>query len=363
MTHIPWLGLSMSVSILLGCATPPAEGACGSGCDGLCVEGVCRSVCSGDCDCGPAESCRATSSSGVSVCVPGEPCGGGACIEGVCRGPCDDDCDCGEGNTCVGTSLAGLSVCVPGARDCSAPPPPPPPPPPECGGVDCDDGNACTEDFCEDDLCLSRPVPDSILRCAGDVQQSCERGRLVTSNCPEICQAEGQNVYGGCSDALRCICGLVDEPCDTARRACGSDDDLFTCDPSEGFWRLRSCDDLCVAGGFTRSTDDCGPGSDGMDSCTCCNAMCAGRECGDDGCGGSCGTCVGAERCVDGQCRTCGCEGRRCGSDGCGGSCGSCSGGAVCRDGACECPSGCRQRSVCCGGGLCGGDCVGTPCC
>ena len=27
------------------------------------------------------------------------------------------------------------------------------------------------------------------------------------------------------------------------------------------------------------------------------------------------------------------------------------------------CPAGCRQGSVCCGGTLCSGDCIGTPCC
>ncbi|HEX7600103.1 MAG TPA: hypothetical protein VF316_00810, partial [Polyangiaceae bacterium] len=51
--------------------------------------------------------------------------------------------------------------------------------------------------------------------------------------------------------------------------------------------------------------------------------------------------------------------------------------GCPCRAGACDspfqcsaqnvctdtCPTGCRQKSVCCGGALCGGDCVGTPCC
>jgi len=38
-----------------------------------------------------------------------------------------------------------------------------------------------------------------------------------------------------------------------------------------------------------------------------------------------------------------------------------------CVDGTCQgddgCPSGCRVGSVCCGGALCSGNCIGTPCC
>ncbi len=61
---------------------------------------------------------------------------------------------------------------------------------------------------------------------------------------------------------------------------------------------------------------------------SCCKPACAGKVCGDDGCGGSCGECEGfQEACVDGQC-VCqpDCAGKACGDDGCGGSCGSCGG-------------------------------------
>jgi hypothetical protein len=56
----------------------------------------------------------------------------------------------------------------------------------------------------------------------------------------------------------------------------------------------------------------------------CCERACEGKVCGDDGCGGSCGTCSHGE-CVAGQC-VCepDCQGRVCGDDGCGGSCGTC---------------------------------------
>jgi len=54
--------------------------------------------------------------------------------------------------------------------------------------------------------------------------------------------------------------------------------------------------------------------------------LCLGRTCGDDGCGGSCGTCAGGTTCSkDGSCApacTPACSGKACGeSDGCGGVC------------------------------------------
>jgi DNA-binding beta-propeller fold protein YncE/predicted outer membrane lipoprotein len=57
-----------------------------------------------------------------------------------------------------------------------------------------------------------------------------------------------------------------------------------------------------------------------------CTRSCSGKQCGSDGCGGSCGSCSGNRTCNgQGQC-VCNpnCRGKTCGDDGCGGSCGSC---------------------------------------
>ncbi|MDB4938314.1 MAG: Tryptophan synthase alpha chain, partial [Labilithrix sp.] len=57
--------------------------------------------------------------------------------------------------------------------------------------------------------------------------------------------------------------------------------------------------------------------------------LCKNRQCGDDGCGGSCGSCAAGTTCnTDGACVTCtpSCAGKTCGGDGCGGSCGACAG-------------------------------------
>jgi hypothetical protein len=40
-----------------------------------------------------------------------------------------------------------------------------------------------------------------------------------------------------------------------------------------------------------------------VSTCTECTPSCDGRSCGDDGCGGMCGICDGADRCDDGVCR------------------------------------------------------------
>ena len=98
-----------------------------------------------------------------------------------------------------------------------------------------------------------------------------------------------------------------------------------------------------------------------------CMPDCSGRECGDDGCGGSCGECVGGDLCnALGTCydpSNCipECTDRACGDDSCGGSCGSCGGGELCDDlGTCyEAPDACTPD---CSGKECGGDGCGGSC-
>lgn len=69
-----------------------------------------------------------------------------------------------------------------------------------------------------------------------------------------------------------------------------------------------------------------------------CKPNCYGKQCGGDGCGGTCGNpCEEGFVCVQGQCQPCSgsCAGRTCGDDGCGKSCGSCQSGFVCSHGQC----------------------------
>ena len=116
----------------------------------------------------------------------------------------------------------------------------------------------------------------------------------------------------------------------------------------------------------------------------CCTPDCTGKECGDDGCGGSCGTCTAPQTCGGGgTVNVCGCTprttcpaGDNCGSvpDGCGGTldCGACTAPETCGGGGTPnvCGSGCiptgqgascdPSSSVCCpvpnGSVFCGGN-------
>jgi hypothetical protein len=102
------------------------------------------------------------------------------------------------------------------------------------------------------------------------------------------------------------------------------------------------CDDLCLA---------C------PDFPSCCSPSCTGRECGDDGCGGSCGQCQGeGSVCVEGECSApCqpDCSGKECGDDGCFGSCGECGEGLGCLSFKCvECTPDCEGKE--CGDDGCG---------
>lgn len=66
-----------------------------------------------------------------------------------------------------------------------------------------------------------------------------------------------------------------------------------------------------------------------------CQPACSGRQCGDDGCGGSCGSCVLPATCGPAGSCACvpSCSGKDCGGDGCGGSCGTCGTGTTCGTG------------------------------
>lgn len=96
-----------------------------------------------------------------------------------------------------------------------------------------------------------------------------------------------------------------------------------------------------------------------------CQPSCTNRTCGDNGCGGSCGTCQAGYTCAESgggsSCQQDGCQaqcnGKTCGDNGCGGSCGTCGSGQTCNGGTCACATPCG--STCCSSGQI---CVGNQC-
>ena len=93
-----------------------------------------------------------------------------------------------------------------------------------------------------------------------------------------------------------------------------------------------------------------------------CTPACSGKQCGSDGCGGTCGTCTSSQTCnTSDQCVTSclpSCELKQCGNDGCGGTCGTCSAGLTCNPNnqcVAPCVPACSGKQ--CGGDTCGGSC------
>lgn len=134
-----------------------------------------------------------------------------------------------------------------------------------------------------------------------------------------------------------CIDGACAVPADSCWGRCGGQ-------APEGCW----CDEACDQYG-----DCCG---DICDACAelalCCQPDCTEKDCGDDGCGGTCGTCAPGEVCGgDGLCEPCtpACDGKQCGDDSCGGTCGDCDPGLTCaKDGtACLDCGACAPWEVC----------------
>jgi hypothetical protein len=124
---------------------------------------------------------------------------------------------------------------------------------------------------------------------------------------------------------------------------------------------------VCPCPGAGNGVQSCNSGGTAWNACEGCTTgqcvpECSGKECGSDGCGGSCGKCFGDDVCDTGQCvsgsscnATCGSSGCECGQV-CGKSCGSCPQGYSCVDGChCDCFSQCAGKE--CGGDGCGGSC------
>jgi hypothetical protein len=67
-----------------------------------------------------------------------------------------------------------------------------------------------------------------------------------------------------------------------------------------------------------------------------CVRDCESKNCGTDGCGGSCGTCTGYDSCIDGVCKCIPqCDGKKCGDNACGGTCGTCGSDELCVEDKC----------------------------
>lgn len=350
------------------CCTPWCGGkncgddGCGGDC-GECVDSICMDgVCAGHQGCGPldgptcggceCEECvcemdpyccdTAWDTACVSECTidcgsciaPEAECGNGFCELGEDCGACADDCTCAPGWICEEAVCVESGECVPAcdAKDCGDD---------GCEGScgECEEGFACDPDgLCAEEIC----EPD------------CTDKNCGSDGCEGSC--------GDCAEGELCSeDGLCGEPVLSCEGLCGDGTDTCYCD-DVCFANGDCCDDVC---------DFCGD----LEGCNVCEPDCEaeGKECGDDGCEGTCGVCEAGE-CTDGACvvtAECGngtvegdevceadgdcgdteicidcacvagctpsCEGKECGDDGCEGLCGECGEDLVCGEaGLCE---------------------------
>jgi len=114
------------------------------------------------------------------------------------------------------------------------------------------------------------------------------------------------------------------------------------CSGNTLYW-LDSCGIIDLANVSTDCEHECI-----VNECTCV-PKCAGKQCGDDGCDGSCGSCDDDNPCTSNSCSNGSCEypnvtdGKSCGS------------GNWCQSGSCECKPACSGKE--CGDDGCGGSC------
>jgi len=330
-----------------GC-TPKCDGLdCGpDGCGGSC------GYCTGNLECA-AGQCKLKAG---DPCAAAENCASGLCIYfqigARCSGPCSTDSGCPEDWTCIPWPSPEMpNICAPQSAVT---------PYDECKELaDCI--NSCPEGD-----------PGCYATCYFMANKSAQKGYADLLNCAAVSCAQ-------CAQDSDCISTCILDQCFPAFGACFPGTELCVdtlacmdnCPPAETAC-TDGCYDQALPGAkkqlvelFDCIAPLCGPAPEGgclaaavagpckaaYDSCIGqCQPVCAGAVCGDDGCGGSCGSCLSSQVCDQGQCvQSCtpDCDKKDCGDDGCGGVCGTCAQDLVCTlDGQCETPAACTPSAA-----------------
>ena len=378
-------------SCVANCEALCAGRECGeAGTDGECTCGTCGDgdVCTDDV-CSDEGQCEYLESE--AACNDGNPCTeGDVCTAGVCTGTllepeklagldcvCGNDADCDaveNGDVCDGTLVCAkampedaVGVCVVDPATVSL----------------CDDDESCTDDSC-DPVAGCQYTPNDAANCSdGDAcngEESCQGGQCVAGVLPD-CDDGDKCTEDGCAEESGCTHLPTLVPCDDGL-PCTTDacvDDICAnvflpfycvigneCVPSGAEDPGNAC--LKCAPALSTATwtwigdgMPCGAGKVCYDGACCDHAAnCAGKDCGDDGCGSLCGTCQQGWSCKAGICEKDACVpqcvGKVCGPDGCDGSCGQCLGQEICTaEGQCLCVPACAGKD--CGDDGCGDSC------
>ncbi len=195
--------------------------------------------------------------------------------------------------------------------------------------------------------------------------------------CTEVCAGKECGTVEGCEcgtcgegftcvanacldDSDPCVLACADLDCGAVEdcASCGTCGEGFTCTANLCVKDGLDCTQVCegkecgtVQGcpcGTCADGTECNPTTNKCDCVPVCVDEETGDElaCGDDGCGGSCGTCEFGE-CVEHAC-VCepACTGKDCGPDGCGGTCGQCGEGLICQVSTGECKDACVKTDI-----------------
>jgi MYXO-CTERM domain-containing protein len=215
--------------------------------------------------------------------------------------------------------------------------------------------NAGLADECQGKDCRFGPVKVQVLttvadpcggigaqgKCVGATLRYCYEGQLKESWCNTCCLWSADNQAHACAaDASQC--NTCADECVQGSRGCNAElKSAWACGQGDADTCLERLYEPCTGLGVCDPLQGRCLGS--------CVPDCASKLCGDDGCGGSCGTCPENFVCTVGQCLqncTPDCQGKDCGSNGCGGNCGTCTA-----------PGFCSGAGLCSNKGSCQGVC------
>ena len=252
-------------------------------------------------------------------CTVGDGCAGGWCKGGEVLGcqdgnECTDDhCDpvagclyvpnvaaCDDGDACTLGDGCAASECVPGA-----------------GEPNCDDGNGCTDDSCDAQLGCLHAVNEA--DCEGGV---CSGGVCVPACDPIVYGTAGIGVNNGwtCVEVCNSLGGTsvnwlsMQEQIDYCVSLHPGASHLAANPSNYSYPIYEPQNDSCkVNQNGSQSLGFKGNGTPQYGDqllCRCevdcpCVPDCENKECGDDGCGGSCGACPNGQGCSNFVCGDC----------------------------------------------------------
>ncbi|MCG3172678.1 MAG: hypothetical protein GMKNLPBB_00832 [Myxococcota bacterium] len=246
------------------------------------------------------------------VSESGETCSAEVCdgVDNDCNGETDDfvtDCRAGEAcqaGACVSTG-AGDSGPAGDSGGASAPDAAVPPDASSTGDVDTDSGSAASDSGGSgEDGGDAAGDPDSG---PADNPPADKGGPAdVSTPCQDECPSLGEK---RCMGAGVSTCGNHDS--DSCREwgaieACPSGESCNQgkcCEGKESVCRDRQCGKASNRCGDSFDCGSCSANStcNAQGKCECI-PFCGGMQCGDDGCGGSCGNCGAGQKCAQGKC-------------------------------------------------------------